>query len=185
MSKALCALYDKRQVQQGFTLVELVIVISVLGILSVVIAPRFVGSNGYSEFNYRNQLLSALRNLQQKAMFDTRAGYCFKMILKQGSAQEFGPTVASYQPSSKGASCDVNIDSSAASYLSSGADVLNDNGLTMTAFDSGITMTFVQFNSLGQVTTDTGRCTNTCVISFTGINTASLCVESEGYVHEC
>ncbi|WP_416307203.1 prepilin-type N-terminal cleavage/methylation domain-containing protein [Neptunicella sp. SCSIO 80796] len=56
---------------RGFTLVELIVVIIIVGILSVVAAARFQGKGGFSGFASQKQLVSALRNIQQQAMQDT------------------------------------------------------------------------------------------------------------------
>lgn len=57
---------------QGFTLVELVVVILIVGILSISIAPRFFGVSSYEDRRAVDELLTALRYAQQMAM--TRGG---------------------------------------------------------------------------------------------------------------
>ncbi|WP_417581141.1 GspH/FimT family protein [Nitrincola sp.] len=52
---------------QGFTLVELILVLVLLGVLSAVVLPRFT-SNGYAEYGYTEELASALRFAQQSAV---------------------------------------------------------------------------------------------------------------------
>ena len=52
----------------GFTLVELIVVILIVGILSVSIAPRFFGVSTYEDRKAVDELLSALRYTQQLAM---------------------------------------------------------------------------------------------------------------------
>jgi len=52
----------------GFTLVELIVVILIVGILSVSIAPRFFGVTAYENRKVTDELLSALRYSQQMAM---------------------------------------------------------------------------------------------------------------------
>ena len=56
----------------GFTLVELIVVILLIGILSISIAPRFFGVAAYENRKATDELLSALRYSQQMAM--TRGG---------------------------------------------------------------------------------------------------------------
>lgn len=57
--------------QQGFTIIELVTVIILLGILSVAVVPKFFGSNGFEVYAYRTQMIAVLRLAQQRAMHQT------------------------------------------------------------------------------------------------------------------
>lgn len=52
----------------GFTLVELIVVILIIGILSISIAPRFFGVSSYEDRKAADELLAALRHTQQMAM---------------------------------------------------------------------------------------------------------------------
>jgi len=52
----------------GFTIIELVVVILILGILSVSVGPRFFGTISYENRKATDDLLSALRYSQQQAM---------------------------------------------------------------------------------------------------------------------
>lgn len=60
-------LNDKR-LAQGFTLIELVIVIIVLGVLSAVAIPKFVNRGGFEDYSVRDQLISRLRLVQLQSM---------------------------------------------------------------------------------------------------------------------
>lgn len=52
---------------QGFTLIELVLVILLLGILAIVVLPRF-NDTGFREYGYAEEALSALRYARQIAI---------------------------------------------------------------------------------------------------------------------
>ena len=58
----------KNIISQGFTLVELIVVVLLIGILSISIAPRFFGVSSYEDRKAADELRSALRHTQQLAM---------------------------------------------------------------------------------------------------------------------
>ncbi len=51
--------------QPGFTLVELVITIVIIGILAAVVGPRFFGTQGFQERGYFDEVAAALRYAQK------------------------------------------------------------------------------------------------------------------------
>jgi MSHA pilin protein MshC len=53
---------------EGFTLVELVIVMTVIGILAVALGPRFFTQSVFSQRGYADELASALRFAQKAAV---------------------------------------------------------------------------------------------------------------------
>ena len=55
----------------GFTLLELIVVLVLLGIISVYVAPRFSGRGGYSELTVQQDLKQSIRFAQQLAMSRT------------------------------------------------------------------------------------------------------------------
>lgn len=63
-----CINYYQVNKNAGFTLVELIVVILLIGILSISIAPRFFGVSAYEDRKAIDELLTALRHTQQMAM---------------------------------------------------------------------------------------------------------------------
>lgn len=66
--------------QNGFTLVELISVIVILGIITVTVGPRFVGRSGFAEYALRDQIISIFRFAQQRAMYD-HSGSCYRVVI--------------------------------------------------------------------------------------------------------
>lgn len=64
------------QAQQGFTLVELVVVIILVGILALVAGPRFVGRDAFDARGYADGFLGALQYARQQAVAMRRT-VCF------------------------------------------------------------------------------------------------------------
>lgn len=81
----------------GFTLVELVIVIVIVGVLSVFAVPRFFGENVFLERGYYEELTGAIR-MSQKAAVAT--GCPVRFVLTASSYQ-------ARQQSALGSRCDT------------------------------------------------------------------------------
>jgi MSHA pilin protein MshC len=63
--------YYRKTIQMGFTLIELIVVIIMIGILSVSVVPKIFTSSGYEEFGYQAETIAKLRAIQLRAMQDT------------------------------------------------------------------------------------------------------------------
>lgn len=190
-----------RKTNSGLTLIELLIVITLLGILSATVLPRFVGKGGVEEIAAQDQMLSVLRRMQTQAMQQTnivfletedaeqRVDRCHQLILT--STQLGRP--------------DVNpCLSDDATFPSAGAPVLTvsapesslhfrlpaGTNLSFSIYDSAagpgnlLPLPFLfRFNALGQPVSSAGQ--NGLKIDITDVVTYRICIESEGYIHPC
>jgi MSHA pilin protein MshC len=74
---------------KGFTLVELVTVMILIGILAVSALPRFIGSSSYSAYTLRNEFLGELRLVQQLALNNTDRCYRISVTPTQYQLSHF------------------------------------------------------------------------------------------------
>ncbi len=70
------------RLRRGYTLVELTVVITILGVLSATIGPRFFTQSVFSERSYADELGSALRATQKAAVI---TGCRARLTLAAGS----------------------------------------------------------------------------------------------------
>ncbi|WP_017221681.1 type II secretion system protein [Moritella dasanensis] len=163
--------------KSGFTLIELVIVIILLGILAATAIPKLIGNDGFEAQAYRDQLLQLLKTVQQQAMScddDCRKNVggiprtnnlyaCNKVIIE---SNRFGIP--------KG--CDVT-------FPLAGYEV-PQLGMSKAEADSSS----ISFNSpLRIIEFDSRGVANGCVscdISIIGEQTLFIRIESQGYIHE-
>jgi MSHA pilin protein MshC len=71
-----CEKIQLKNTNQGFTLIELVIVIIMIGILSAAVIPKFFDSSGFEEIAIQSELVTKLRSIQLRAMHQTSQSQC-------------------------------------------------------------------------------------------------------------
>lgn len=172
----------------GFTLIELIIVVILLGIISVTALPRFMGKSGAEETTTQDQMISVLRRMQNQAMQQTSAAFCHQLLLTQTQLGAPNINPCDLVPANTQLTTAANPDSG----LQFRLDV--NSGIVLRVFNhtnpaSGTVQTLpfsFRFNSLGQaVDNSRARFQNGLNIQIAGAVTYSVCVESEGYIHPC
>lgn len=153
------------QHHRGFTLIELIVVLVIIGVLAVSLVPRFFDGAGTNEYLYRDQALSLMQRQQMQALQCTNCG-----------PVGFQVTSFSINPA-PGIGCENN-----ASQLCISERDRSSIRLSPVSFNSDL-----YFNSLGQPVTQTGvrRCSGSCQLNVQGSVTLAICIEYEGYVHLC
>ena len=149
--------------KHGFTLIELVVVILIISILAVTVGPKIIGVDGFNSYVYRDQMISSLRLTQQQAMQQTNAAGCHQVIVNN---KGYGRSVDCDNPSL--------VDDWQNNYT--GFQIPVDQSVSIQF--SGNTLTF---DSWGRV----AECSSGCSVDFISDETATLCIESQGYIHDC
>jgi len=175
---------------QGFTLVELVTVIIIIGVLAVNIVPRFDGTVSYEVHSYRTQLIAALRLTQQRAMQQTNPNavsvgtpFCHQIVFENTN------NIARYGVPDR-TSCEVTIFPNDWETGTTGGEV--DSKYQISFSIDGLTNpSAVTFDSMGRPIANASlanNCAEGCTINVesnvgSNIDTLQIKIESEGYIH--
>ena len=157
----------------GFTLLELIIVIVLVGIISVTAASRYFGANSISAPVYRDQLISSLRLSQMRAMQSRDVCHRWLLAGDQAGQVDIGMPTCTSNSFPVGGNTDqtavVAEDILAISFS------LSINGSPTLLPHS------LDFDSLGRI----NQCREGCRITIQGSDPLSICIEKEGYIHAC
>lgn len=151
----------------GFTLIELIVVILVISIVAVSAIPNTNSSTDYSAVTSRDQLISLFRSVQTRAMQNTQNSDCYGVgfttsnigMLKQSAS---GSCTTTFQTTPDAIDGYLNLKPET----------------TYTTTD-----VFIQFNDFGQPLDNGGNNTGRVTVVFN--SSESVCIESEGYIHVC
>jgi MSHA pilin protein MshC len=153
----------------GFTLIELVAVMVVLGVLAVTAVPRFSGSQDFEAYSARDQIIAAARMAQQYAMYDRAAGACYRLNIAanrlqvQAAGVNIGP--------SQGWRDGIDIDAAIA--INGGAGP----GANVSVFFDGLGNAIDACPAAGGSPTAT-----TITMTPFGLN---VCINAVGYINAC
>jgi MSHA pilin protein MshC len=155
---------QQRKVQLGFTLVELVTTIILIGIIAVAVLPRLFSASSYSAYTLRNEFISELRHVQLKAIQNTDQCYQLDVSANGYTLRYFNDRIGNScsdvfreeQPQSFSANAYITLASDASQVFS------------------------ITFDSLGRMISPacSGHCFNAVADE-----TLAIAVESEGYIY--
>ncbi len=150
----------------GFTLIELIVVVILISIMAVTVLPKFFGSNGYEEYTYRDELITKLRAIQLRAMQQTNGNTCQEIKVE---ASEIGLLATN------GVVCDTGKAGD-----STTVTITNDHNVSFSISES---LTSFSFSSLGKPVgcTPVDNCEIT--ITITGESTLEVDINKEGYIY--
>ena len=156
----------------GFTLIELIVIILLLGILSAYAASRYSGTSGFSSVTTQSEVLASLRLTQNRAM--QRTDLCNRWLVSNNQAQQVSPSVSA-------GACTTSLPSTPAdsSFVDAAA-----NGITLTLTNNDGSH-FLDFDSLGRA----AQClTANCTVTLNNLQSGEsrqVCINSEGYIYAC
>lgn len=159
--------------QPGFTLVELVVVLIVLGILAAAVAPRFFGSHGFEERGFYDETIAALRYAQKSAISHRR------LVCVDFTAQSVRLRIAANNPA---VACNTDLAAPAGDDTSTFPNIVDASAAGNTKYRNA-TITFfpvpasITFNPLGEPIE--GRAT----IQVKNFSSAITVEAVTGYVH--
>lgn len=159
--------HSRKSNYPGFTLVELVIVIIVMGVLAAVALPKLVGKSAFEDYTVKDQLISRLRLLQLQNMNTdpSDGGFCYWLVTK--SACFYNERTMKQSGVCEIPSASVSCDSDAY------------NQYQVVSFSNGILAADAyHFDLQGRLTTANSP------ITLGGENNLSIQIETEGYIHE-
>jgi len=151
----------------GFTLVELIIVIIILGIVATFAATRFSGTSNFSIFSAQEQSISVIRQIQVNRMQSnvSAANDSFRLAINSDC---LGSVTA----------CNLNLaNSTQRQQAEARSDHVREEGISFSPAN-----TVVDFDLLGNPSISAG--VNITINSTTTSNSARICINSQGYVSE-
>ncbi|MCL2917820.1 pilus assembly FimT family protein [Shewanella litorisediminis] len=159
---------SRHSLSRGFTLVELVTTIILIGVLAVVAIPRLLSASSYSAYSLRNEFMAELRKAQLFAMNNT------DLCIRVAVSRDQGYRIERYQGRTAN-QCSGAQDSAHEQPWQS-----FHGGSELALLAGGARSFNLDFDSLGRLPA-TG-CSGDCILAVAD-ETLVLAIESEGYIH--
>ena len=157
----------------GFTLIELIVTLMILGIMAATVLPRFFDSNGFEEYAYRTELISTLRAAQTKAMQQTGSAERCRYVRVTSKALRQLPTSSNAANSF----CDISANNST---IDDNTNVIvKDHHVVLSISPTSNIPNAFAFDQMGRPE----ECAANCEIIITGEETLKIIIEPEGYIH--
>ncbi|RSD32664.1 pilus assembly FimT family protein [Vibrio pectenicida] len=154
---------------QGFTLVELITIVILLGIVSLYASSRFFGKSGFDAQLLEQEVLSSLRLTQLRSM--NRNGFCGRWMVSNNQVMQISPTASV-------GSCSVSLpsDTSDSSYVNA------QQSNVQLSLDADGNVDFIDFDGLGRPQ----QCaTAECTVTLVGQSGTQryICINSQGGIY--
>ncbi|MEL0610767.1 prepilin-type N-terminal cleavage/methylation domain-containing protein [Vibrio echinoideorum] len=165
---------DNCRISKGFTLVELIVVIILIGIVSLFASSRYAGSSFFSTYFVQSEVLASLRLVQNRAM--NRADYCNRWLLSSNKTQAI-----QVSPSSAENTCSEQFpdDVSDSSFVDG-----TQNKATF-ELQTNTSVSYLDFDSSGR----SQQClVSNCQLKISSTvndDSISVCINTEGYIYGC
>ncbi len=148
----------------GFTLVELVVTLVIIGIVAIAIMPRWMGNSGFDERAFRDRVVAGLRYAQKSAIAARRTT-C--------ATFSAAPASVSFRVSTNNGAVNCAVGAALIGHDANPLVVTAPNGVSFAALPADV------------VFDGGGRAATAAAISITGLDASlAITVEAEtGYVH--
>lgn len=112
--------------QKGFTLIEVLLVVVILGILAAIAIPRFLTSEEDAQISACNTNLATIRTQIEQFHFDTSAYPTAAQFVAATDADDEFANNTNYFPNGMAAVCPIEATRTYASLYTAGTGVLTD-----------------------------------------------------------
>ena len=167
---------------QGFTLIELVVVIIILGIMMTTVIPKFLSSDGFEEYAYRSEVVATLRGIQLRAMQQRGVELCHQVTI---APKVLGLNSTDTALANNCDSSELFDEGQDEFFANTSVAIANEHSVTFST--NGLANIF-GFDSLGRAIDINGNLiacngASPCQIIITGDEALIIQIESEGYIH--